>query len=188
MPLLAVAPWVAGCDEVGRGCLAGPVMAAAVCFPRPQRLEGLRDSKSLSKKQRNKFQLEICKHALWGIGMASAKEIDEINILQASLLAMHRALDRLARGSFKELVIDGTHFHAYHDLPHSCYVGGDNRYAVIAAASVLAKVRRDAYMCAAHARYPSYGWKNNKGYPTAEHRKAIAKEGLTVLHRRSYRY
>ena len=177
----------AGCDEAGRGCIAGPVFAAAVILPPDFRDPALDDSKKLSAAKRQKLRILIEQDALaWSIGVVDAKEIDEINILNASFKAMHRALDSLElRPSF--LLIDGNRFKPYGKIDHSCIVKGDGIYASIAAASILAKTHRDEYMEALHQDHPAYGWNRNMGYPTRAHRKAVLKFGPTSFHRRSFR-
>jgi len=177
---------VAGTDEAGRGCFAGPVCAAAVILPRNYTNEVLNDSKQLTEKQRNILREEIEAEALaWGVAMVDNTEIDEINILNASILAMHRALDQLStRPDF--LLIDGNRFKAYRDIPYECVVKGDATYYAIAAASVLAKTWRDEYMMNIHREYPQYNWDSNKGYPTREHKDAINQYGVTSYHRLSF--
>lgn len=176
-----------GCDEAGRGCLAGPVYAAAVILPEGYRCELLNDSKQLSERQRYTLRREIEQVATaWGIGVASVEEIDAMNILNASILAMHRAIDALAvRPEY--LLIDGNRFKPYGTLPYSCEVKGDARYMSIAAASILAKTSRDDYMKELAAKYPQYGWEINKGYPTKKHRQAIEEYGITPYHRKTFR-
>ncbi|OWY20093.1 ribonuclease HII [Sphingobacteriales bacterium UPWRP_1] len=177
----------AGCDEAGRGCLAGPVFAAAVILPPGFKPEWVNDSKQLSEKQRFEARMIIEQEAVaWAIGMVSAAEIDEINILNASFLAMHRALEQL-QPQPEMLIVDGNRFKPYKKLPYHCVVGGDALYASVSAASVLAKTGRDAYMQQLHHEFPAYGWFQNKGYPTAEHRQAIAKHGFCTHHRQSFR-
>ena len=176
----------AGCDEAGRGCLAGAVFAAAVILPPGFRNETLNDSKQLTERQRYALRPLIEKEALaWAVGVVSPQEIDEINILKASFLAMHRAIDAL-RVRPEALLIDGNRFTPYRDLPYSCEVKGDGRYLSIAAASILAKTYRDDYMMKLHEEYPQYHWDENKGYPTRAHRAAIAQYGSTPYHRRSF--
>lgn len=176
----------AGCDEAGRGCLAGAVFAAAVILPPGFRNETLNDSKQLTERQRYALRPLIEKEALaWAVGVVSPQEIDEINILKASFLAMHRAIDAL-KVRPEALLIDGNRFTAYRDLPYSCEVKGDGRYLSIAAASILAKTYRDDYMMKLHEEYPQYHWDENKGYPTRAHRAAIAQYGPTPYHRRSF--
>ncbi len=176
----------AGCDEAGRGCLAGAVFAAAVILPPGFRNETLNDSKQLTERQRYALRPLIEKEALaWAVGVVSPQEIDEMNILKASFLAMHRAIDAL-RVRPEALLIDGNRFTPYRDLPYSCEVKGDGRYLSIAAASILAKTYRDDYMMKLHEEYPQYHWDENKGYPTRAHRAAIAQYGSTSYHRRSF--
>ncbi len=176
----------AGCDEAGRGCLAGPVFAAAVILKPGFRDPLLDDSKKLSEGQRDKLRHKIETEALaWAVAEVSAAEIDEINILQASFLAMHRAIDKLCqRPEF--LLIDGNRFKPYQDIAHSCEIKGDGRYKSIAAASILAKTHRDDAMRALAKDHPEYQWEKNKGYPTQAHRRAIAKYGASPWHRNSF--
>lgn len=176
-----------GCDEAGRGCLAGPVFAAAVILPIDFLSEELNDSKQLSEKQRYVLRPIIEKNALaFSVGIVSASEIDEINILNASFLAMHRAIERL--GIVPEhLLIDGNKFRNKTDIPHTCIIKGDGKYMSIAAASVLAKTYRDDYMDDLHKLYPDYGWNKNKAYPTKFHREALARLGVTPYHRKTFR-
>ena len=177
----------AGCDEAGRGCIAGPVFAAAVILPPDFHDPELDDSKKLSAPKREMLRILIEKEALaWAVAMVPEKEIDEINILNASFLSMHLALDSLnLRPS--HLLIDGNRFKPYGHIPYTCIVKGDGIYASIAAASVLAKTHRDAYMLALHQEYPQYGWEQNKGYPTRAHRQAVLENGPSPYHRRSFR-
>jgi ribonuclease HII len=176
----------AGCDEAGRGCLAGPVFASAVILPKNFSHPWLNDSKQLSESQRNELRLLIEAEALdWAVAEVSAAEIDKINILKASFLAMHRALDQLSlRPEF--LLIDGNRFFPYSSIPHICVVKGDGKYAAIAAASILAKTWRDEAMLRLHESYPQYQWAVNKGYPTAAHRNAIREHGICEWHRRTF--
>lgn len=176
----------AGCDEAGRGCLSGPVFAAAVILPEDFSHPLLNDSKQLSEKQRDALRLVVEAEALtWCVAQASPAEIDRINILQASYLAMHRALDGLQqRPEF--ILVDGNRFRAYAGVPHLCVVKGDGKYASIAAASILAKTYRDAEMYRLAEQFPEYNWLSNKGYPTLAHREAIRRHGLTEHHRRSF--
>ena len=176
----------AGCDEAGRGCLAGPVVAGAVILRPGADYPDLDDSKKLTEKKRMELSEMIMNEAqAYGIGIVTAAEIDEINILNASFLAMHRALDQLkVRPEF--LIIDGNRFNKYHDIKHICVVGGDANYQSIAAASILAKTTRDLMMEEYDVQYPMYHWKKNKGYPTPEHKQAIAEYGITPLHRKSF--
>ena len=176
----------AGCDEAGRGCLSGPVVAAAVILPPNFHNNFIDDSKKLNEKKRNELKEVIKKESLaWGIGYVSPKEIDDINILNASFLAMHRAIDQL---SIKPelLLIDGNKFNQYQNIKHHCIIKGDSKFLSIAAASILAKTSRDKYMNELDQIYPEYDWKNNKGYPTAKHRAAISKIGHTEHHRKSF--
>ena len=176
----------AGCDEAGRGCLAGAVYAAAVILPPDFKCEALNDSKKLTEKQRYALRPVIEREALsWAVGIVSAEEIDQINILNASFLAMHRAIAQL-RIPPEHLLIDGNRFKPYPHIGHTCVVKGDGKYLSIAAASVLAKTYRDDYMLQLHQEYPQYRWDENKGYPTAAHRQAIAAFGPTPYHRMSF--
>jgi len=176
----------AGCDEAGRGCLAGAVFAAAVILPPDFVCEELNDSKQLSEKQRDALRPFIEKEALaWAIGVVSPDEIDRINILNASFLAMHRALAQLSIQP-QHLIIDGNRFKPYKKIPYTTIVKGDGKYLAIAAASVLAKTHRDEYMLRLHKEFPAYDWENNKGYPTQKHRKAIREFGTTPYHRMSF--
>ena len=176
----------AGCDEAGRGCLAGPVVASAVILNSNFQNKLLNDSKKLSEKQRLSLRPIIEKEALsWGIGIVSPQEIDEINILNASFLAMHRAIEQLKQKP-EQLLIDGNRFNPYIDIPHHCIVKGDGKYLSIAAASILAKSYRDEIMKKLDLEFESYAWKNNKGYPTIVHRKAIQEKGITPHHRKSF--
>lgn len=177
----------AGCDEAGRGCLAGPVYAAAVILPPNYQNPLLNDSKQLTMAQRNALRLEIERDALaWSLGVATAQEIDEINILRASILAMHRALDGLALRP-EHIIVDGNRFTPYPFTPHTTIVKGDGKYLSIAAASILAKTYRDDEMLRLSKDYPQYGWEHNAGYPTAKHRQAIAQHGTTPHHRLTFR-
>lgn len=177
----------AGCDEAGRGCLAGPVYAAAVILPPDFAHPGLNDSKKLTERRRYELRDIIKAEAVaWAIGIVSAKEIDSINILRASILAMHRALDGLGVRP-QAIAVDGNRFLPYHDIPAQTFVKGDGRLANIAAASILAKTCRDDYMKSIAAEYPAYGWEVNKGYPTAAHRAAIAAAGPSPYHRLTFR-
>lgn len=176
----------AGCDEAGRGCLAGPVFAAAVILPRGFALEGLNDSKQLTHEQRDLLRPIIERDALaWAVASCDHEEIDRINILNASFLAMHRAVEKLhTRPGY--LVIDGNRFKAYPEIPHSCIIKGDGKYLNIAAASILAKTHRDEFMTNLHLDYPHYNWGKNKGYPTIAHRKAVLEIGLSPFHRKTF--
>lgn len=176
----------AGCDEAGRGCLAGSVYAAAVILPADFRNEQLNDSKQLTEHQRYALREVIEREALaWAVGVVTPEEIDCINILNASFLAMHRAIDALKIRP-QHLLIDGNRFRKYHDLKHTTIVKGDGKYMSIAAASILAKTYRDDYMNALHEKYPVYDWNNNKGYPTRKHRAAIRQYGTTPYHRMTF--
>ena len=177
----------AGTDEAGRGCLAGPVVAAAVILPRSFDHPLLNDSKQLSEKQRLQLKPYIEELALaYAVSFVWQQEIDEINILQSSLLAMHKALEQLSMEP-EFIIVDGNKFNTYKSIPHQTIVKGDSKYMSIAAASVLAKTYRDEYMLKIHKEFPEYNWKNNKGYPTKEHREIIQKNGITLHHRRSFR-
>lgn len=177
----------AGCDEAGRGCLAGDVYAAAVILPANFSHPLINDSKQLTDRQRHALREVIQREALaWSVGIVTAAEIDEINILNASILAMHRALDALTIRP-EHIVVDGNQFHPYSDIPHTTVVKGDSKLANIAAASILAKTYRDDAMDLLHNQYPHYGWDRNKGYPTKEHRAAIAQYGTTPFHRLTFR-
>lgn len=176
----------AGCDEAGRGCLAGAVYAAAVILPQDFRNDLLNDSKQLTERQRYALREIVEREALaWAVGVVTPQEIDEINILNASFLAMHRAIDQLTVRP-QHLLIDGNRFKKYPDIPHTTVVKGDGKYLSIAAASILAKTYRDDYMNRLHEEFPCYGWDRNKGYPTKEHRAAIAAHGTTPYHRLSF--
>ena len=177
----------AGLDEAGRGCLAGPVVAAAVILPPDYHHALLTDSKQLNKKQRELLREEICREAVcWAVGEVSHTEIDQINILNASFLAMHRALDQFVQVP-EYLIVDGNRFKTYRQIPHSCIVKGDGKYFSIAAASVLAKTFRDDLMASLAQQHPHYGWEQNAGYPTGKHREAIKLYGTTPVHRLSFR-
>jgi ribonuclease HII len=177
----------AGCDEAGRGCLAGPVVAAAVILPPRVRLPGLDDSKKLDPEKRAELRLLIEERALaWSVALATPQEIDGINILNASFLAMHRAIASLGMTP-EHLLIDGNRFNPYPGIPHTCIIEGDGRYRNIAAASILAKTHRDAIMAGLHVQHPDYNWLGNKGYPTIEHRAALDRIGHTPHHRQSFR-
>ena len=176
----------AGCDEAGRGCLAGAVYAAAVILPTDYVNERLNDSKKLTEHQRYALREEIERDALaWAVGVVLPAEIDKINILNASFLAMHRAIDQLSIRP-QHLLIDGNRFNKYHDVPHTTVVKGDGKFLSIAAASILAKTYRDDYMNKLHEEFPMYDRKGNKGYPTKKHREAIAKYGTTPYHRMTF--
>jgi ribonuclease HII len=176
----------AGCDEAGRGCLAGPVFAAAVILPKNFKHPVLNDSKKLTAKQRSELRDEIVNSAIaWKVALVDNAEIDEINILRASIKAMHLAVDGLEKPP-QFLLIDGNRFFPYKDLKHKTIIRGDGLFFSIAAASVLAKTFRDEYMEKIHNEYPEYGWNRNKGYPTSFHREALLRYGLTPYHRRSF--
>jgi Ribonuclease HII len=176
----------AGCDEAGRGCLAGAVFAATVILPPDFICEALNDSKQLTEKKRDVLRPIIEKEALaWAVGIVTPAEIDEINILNASFLAMHRAIDQLAITP-QHLLIDGNRFKPYKSIPHTTIIKGDGKYLSIAAASILAKTHRDEYMQQLHREYPVYDWNNNKGYPTKKHRTGIEQHGITPYHRMSF--
>lgn len=176
----------AGCDESGRGCLAGSVYAAAVILPADYDNPELNDSKQMSHSRRYALRQQIMDDAVaWAVGVVTPEEIDQINILNASILAMHRALDQLSVRP-EAVIVDGNRFKPYGDLPYTTIVKGDGKYQAIAAASILAKTFRDDYMDALDDECPQYGWRRNKGYPTREHREAIRQHGITPYHRRSY--
>ena len=187
LPFLQDGRIEAGCDEAGRGCLAGPVFAAAVILPDQFNHPLLNDSKQLTEHQRNTLRPIIEQEALaWCVGVVTATEIDEINILNASILAMHRALDGLGIRP-EAILVDGNRFKPYHDIPSACIVKGDATYRSIAAASILAKTHRDEFMDRIAAEYPQYAWDKNKGYPTKAHRQAIEQTGPSPYHRMSFR-
>lgn len=176
----------AGCDEAGRGCLAGSVYAAAVILPPNYENELLNDSKQLSERKRYLLRSIIENDAVaWAVGVVTAEEIDRINILNASILAMHRALDAL-KVQPEAIIVDGNRFKPYNDVPYTTIVKGDGKYLSIAAASILAKTYRDDYMKSIAEEYPQYDWKSNKGYPTNKHRAAIKKYGISPYHRKSF--
>lgn len=176
----------AGCDEAGRGCLAGSVYAAAVILPTNYKNDLLNDSKKLSAKKRYALRKIIEQDAIaWAVGIVTPEEIDKINILNASILAMHRALDQLKMRP-EAIIVDGNRFTPYQDLPFTTIVKGDGKYLSIAAASILAKTYRDDYMLSLAEKYPQYDWQSNMGYPTKKHREAIRKYGITPFHRKSY--
>ena len=176
----------AGCDEAGRGCLAGPVVAAAVVLDPNNPIVGLDDSKKISEKNRELLRPEVEAKALaWAVGIVTNVEIDEINILQGSFLAMHRALDQL-KPKAKFIIVDGNRFVPYKKVKHETIVKGDGKYQSIAAASILAKTHRDEIMRKLHEQYPHFGWHKNKGYPTKEHRSGIEKHGPTEWHRMTF--
>ena len=176
----------AGCDEAGRGCLAGSVYAAAVILPSDYQNELLNDSKKLTAKKRYALREEIERDAIaWAVGIVTPEEIDKINILNASFLAMHRALDQL-KVRPGAVIVDGNRFKPYQDLPSTTIVKGDGKFLSIAAASILAKTYRDDYMLSLAEEYPQYDWQSNMGYPTKKHRQAIREHGITPYHRKSY--
>ena len=176
----------AGCDEAGRGCLAGSVYAAAVILPDDYQNELLNDSKQLTEKRRYELREIIERDAIaWAVGIVTPEEIDKINILNASILAMHRALDQL-KVRPEAIIVDGNRFKPYQKLPHTTIVKGDGKYLSIAAASILAKTYRDDYMNRLAEEYPQYDWLSNKGYPTKKHRESIKQFGITPYHRKSY--
>jgi len=176
----------AGCDEAGRGCLSGPVVASAVILHSEKPISGLNDSKKLNHRQRIELKEEILSNALaWGVAFVDNHTIDEINILNASIMAMHQALDTLAITP-KIIIVDGNKFKPYKDIPHVCIVKGDGKFMSIAAASILAKTFRDEYMENIHNEFPMYLWNKNKGYPTPEHKLAVHANGLTHYHRRTF--
>lgn len=176
----------AGCDEAGRGCLAGPVFAAAVILPDDFQNELLNDSKKLSEKHRYQLRKIIEEEAIsWAVAQVDAPEIDKINILNASFLAMHKAISKL-KITPEHLLIDGNRFTPYQNIPHTCIIRGDGKYLSIAAASILAKTYRDDFMKKLHLEYPNYFWSQNKGYPTMQHKLAIQKYGFTPYHRKTF--
>lgn len=178
----------AGCDEAGRGCLAGPVYAAAVIFPPDYHNKELNDSKQLSDKKRKNLREQIIKDATcWAVGIVDNHEIDKINILNASILAMHRAIEQLSTLP-EHLIIDGNKFKKYKQIPYDCIVKGDGKFLSIAAASILAKTFRDDFMDELHQLFPMYDWLSNKGYPTQKHKLAIQEYGLTDFHRVTFNY
>ena len=177
----------AGCDEAGRGCLAGPVVAAAVILPKRYRNSLLNDSKKLSPSLREELREEIKKKALaWNVGMVDNHEIDRINILRATYMAMHIAIEGLQRQP-ELILVDGNNFIPFKDIPFKTIIQGDGKFMSIAAASILAKTYRDDYMRTIHLEYPVYGWINNKGYPTLEHREALSLNGATEYHRKTFK-
>ncbi len=187
LPYLEQGRIEAGCDEAGRGCLAGPVFAAAVILPEGYCNELLNDSKKLTEHRRDELRAIIERDALaWAVGVVTAEEIDHINILNASFLAMHRAVDALTVRP-EHLLIDGNRFKPYHNTPHTCIVKGDGKMMSIAAASILAKTHRDEFMARIHEEFPQYAWNINKGYPTKAHRAAISQYGPSPYHRKSFR-
>lgn len=185
-PYLIAGRIEAGCDEAGRGCLAGPVTAAAVILPADFHDDLINDSKQLTERQRERLRPIIEREAVaWAVAMVSPQEIDRINILKASITAMHRALDQLTVRP-EGILVDGNRFFPYHNIPHTTIIKGDATMLSIAAASILAKTHRDELMRQLDREFPQYGWASNKGYPTADHRAAIAQHGPTIHHRRSF--
>lgn len=177
----------AGCDEAGRGCLSGPVVAAAVILDQESCIKGLNDSKKLNEKKRQELRFEIEEKALsFAVALVEPKKIDEINILNASILAMHLAIEKLTVIP-EWLLIDGNRFHPYRQIPYNCIIKGDGKFQSIAAASILAKTYRDEIMLSLHEKFPHYGWNKNMGYPTKEHRSAIEQYGTTQHHRMSFK-
>ncbi len=175
-----------GCDEAGRGCLAGPVVAAAVILPARCKIKLLNDSKQVKEKDRLALRIEIQEKAIaWAYARVEAPEIDAINILQASILAMHKSLDQIAV-NFDHVLVDGNKFKAYKHYPHTCIIKGDAHFKSIAAASILAKTYRDELMLSLHEEFPYYNWKSNKGYPTLQHRKSIRDFGICNWHRKTF--
>ncbi|TBW28100.1 ribonuclease HII [Gramella sp. KN1008] len=178
---------VAGTDEAGRGCLAGPVTAAAIILPKSFENSLINDSKILNHATRNSLKACLEEEAVcYGVAHVFMEEIDKINILNASILAMHRAIEKLTKTP-NHIIVDGNRFKPFRDIPHECIIKGDGKYMSIAAASILAKTYRDAYMERIHEEYPMYNWKKNKGYPTKEHRAAIEEYGPTKYHRKSFK-
>lgn len=176
-----------GCDEAGRGCLAGPVFAAAVILPENYRNNLLNDSKKLSEKRRYELRNQIIEESIeWAVASIDNFEIDKINILNASIKAMQLAVGKL-KNTPEHILVDGNRFKAYKSIPHTCIIKGDGKFMSIAAASILAKTFRDDYMIELHRKYPNYDWINNKGYPTKNHRQGIIKNGITQYHRKSFR-
>jgi ribonuclease HII len=187
-PYLVKGRLEAGCDEAGRGCLAGPVFAAAVILPERFRCPGLNDSKQVRPEDRDKMRIIIEQNAIaWAVARVDARVIDRINILRASIQAMHNAL-RMLKIKPEFILVDGNRFYPYETLQHACVISGDARFRSIAAASILAKTHRDEYMQVLHEFHPDYGWNQNKGYATELHRSSIAIHGLTEEHRRSFKY
>lgn len=176
----------AGCDEAGRGCLAGPVVAAAVIFPKNFKHKSLNDSKKLSRQERDELQSVIKQNAIaWAVAEVSNQEIDKINILNASILAMHRALDQLSI-SPELILVDGNRFKSYKKISHQCIIKGDAKFLSIAAASIIAKTHRDQLMTSLAKKWPGYHWEKNMGYPTEDHRSGLRKLGITPLHRKTF--
>lgn len=176
----------AGCDEAGRGCIAGPVCAAAVILPKNFNHSLINDSKKLSESVREELRVVIEREALaWAVSFVSPQKIDQINILKASILAMHQAVAQLTVEP-EFLLIDGNRFYPYSNIPHTCVIKGDGKYTAIAAASILAKTHRDEYMMGLDKKFPNYQWLKNKGYPTVEHRSMVRQYGMTKHHRKSF--
>ncbi len=177
----------AGCDEVGRGCIAGPVVAAAVILPKSYKNDDIKDSKMISPKKRRLLDLEIKKNALaWSIGLVNNKQIDKINILNSSILAIQKAIKKLKiRPNF--IIIDGNQFKPFKDIPYKCIIKGDNKFLSIAAAAIIAKNYRDKLMTKLARKYKTYSWETNYGYPTLKHKKAIQSNGITIYHRKSFK-
>ncbi len=175
----------AGCDEAGRGCLAGPVFAAAVIIPKGVKIKGLNDSKQLPEHVRKELRLEIEEKCYWGVAQLDSREIDRINILNASIQSMHLALEGLSQ-SFEHILVDGNRFKPFRSIPHTTVIKGDEKLKCIAAASILAKTHRDEYMENLSVHYPHYLWHQNKGYPTLAHRDAIREHGITEFHRKTF--
>lgn len=177
----------AGCDEVGRGCIAGPVVAAAVILPKDYTNNDIKDSKMISPKKRKLLDLEIKKNALaWSIGLVNNKQIDKINILNSSILAIHKAIKKL-KITPGFIIIDGNQFKPFKNIPYKCIIKGDNKFLSIAAASIIAKNYRDKLMTNLSKKYKTYSWETNYGYPTLKHKKAIQSNGITIYHRKSFK-
>jgi len=177
----------AGCDEVGRGCIAGPVVAAAVILPKDYKNNDIKDSKMISPKKRKLLDLEIKKNALaWSIGLVNNKQIDKINILNSSILAIHKAIKKLKITPIF-IIIDGNQFKPFKNIPYKCIIKGDNKFLSIAAASIIAKNYRDKLMTNLSKKYKTYSWETNYGYPTLKHKKAIQSNGITIYHRKSFK-
>ena len=177
----------AGCDEVGRGCIAGPVVAAAVILPKDYKNNDIKDSKMISPKKRKLLDLEIKKNTLaWSIGLVNNKQIDKINILNSSILAIHKAIKKL-KITPGFIIIDGNQFKPFKNIPYKCIIKGDNKFLSIAAASIIAKNYRDKLMTNLSKKYKTYSWETNYGYPTLKHKKAIQSNGITIYHRKSFK-
>lgn len=187
LPYYKVGVVEAGCDEAGRGCLAGPVYGAAVVLPKDFNHNVLNDSKQLSEKKRYQVREYIIENAIeWSVGVCSAQEVDEHNVLNASIISMQKALSKL-KVEFEHIIIDGNRFKPYGSIPYETIIKGDGKFFSIAAASILAKTFRDDYMLELHEKHPEYNWLKNKGYPTKDHRAAIEKFGITPFHRKTFR-